>query len=287
MKECLYIPELETERLILRKVTAEDAGDLQKWFGLEEVYTYWGRPAGKAEKNPELLFSDPRPWVKRKPSHDFIWGIVRKDTRQVIGLLEIFDVENDRMGKVGYRVAPSEWNRGVCTEALRRVIDFIFDETPLDRLETTADVRNTGSNRVLEKCGFRREGTVRHGKMGVRYCDYHLWGLLREDVPRQKAHIGIYDDPGEYLSQSFLDEADRLWDEAENLAENEAELRRIRKSRLSVRFAKARKTDPAVPGRAEDVEKLIGDIRAFGIGYIRESQKLEDSFDILRRNEGY
>ena len=111
--------------------------------------------------------------------------------------------------------------------------------------------------------------------------------LLREDVPRQKAHIGIYDDPGEYLSQSFLDEADRLWDEAENLAENEAELRRIRKSRLSVRFAKARKTDPAVPGRAEDVEKLIGDIRAFGIGYIRESQKLEDSFDILRRNEGY
>ena len=111
--------------------------------------------------------------------------------------------------------------------------------------------------------------------------------LLREDVPRQMAHIGIYDDPGEYLSQSFLDEADRLWDEAENLAESEAELRRIRRSRLSVRFAKARKTDPSVPGRAEDVEKLIGDIRAFGIGCIRESQKLEDSFDILRRNEGY
>ena len=186
MKECLYIPELETERLILRKVTEADVEDLREWFGLDEVYTYWGRPAGKGEKNPELLFIDARPWVKRKPSHAFIWGIVRKDTRRVIGLLEIFDVENDRMGKVGYRVAPSEWNRGVCTEALRRVIDFIFDETPLDRLETTADVRNTGSNRVLEKCGFRREGTVRHGKMGVRYCDYHLWGLIREDVEQDR-----------------------------------------------------------------------------------------------------
>lgn len=183
--ECIHIPELETERLILRKLTADDTEDLREWFGSEEIYTYWGYPAGKAQKNPELLFIDPRPLVKRKPSHDFIWGIELKSTHKVIGMLEIFDVENDRLGKVGYRISPALWNRGICTEALKRAVRFIYAETGLDRLEATVDIRNAGSERVLEKCGFTREGTVRHGKMGVRYCDYSIWGLIREDTEKR------------------------------------------------------------------------------------------------------
>ena len=93
--ECLYIPELETERLILRKLSAGDAEDLRGWLGLDEVYAYWGRPASRAEKEPDLLFVDPRPHVRRKPSHDFTWGIELKSAHKVVGILEIFNVENN------------------------------------------------------------------------------------------------------------------------------------------------------------------------------------------------
>ncbi|MBR3742516.1 MAG: GNAT family N-acetyltransferase [Clostridia bacterium] len=134
-----------------------------------------------------MLFTDPRPNVKRKPSPDFLWGIELKSDHKVIGLIEVFDVENDRYGKVGYRVAPWLWNTGVCTEALRRVVDFIFSETAMHRLEATADVRNGGSNRVLEKCGFKLEGTIRHGKMVSAYCDYNIWGLIRDDIENQSS----------------------------------------------------------------------------------------------------
>ncbi len=179
---CLYVPTLETERLLLRELVPEDAEDLGRWLGSDEIYTYWGRKAGKGEKEPALLFIDPRPNVKRKPSHDFTWGIVLRETNQVIGILEIFDVENDRMGMVGYRISPAYWGRGLCTEALGRVVGFIFSETPLDRLQGNADVRNTASNRVLQKSGFKLEGTIRHGKMVSCYCDYNIWGLIREDI---------------------------------------------------------------------------------------------------------
>ncbi len=182
LKECLFIPELSTDRLVLRKLSEKDVEDLRKWLGMDEIYTYWGRPANKGEKNPELLFADARPNVNRKPSHDFIWGIVLKDTDSVIGMLEIFDVENDRYGKVGYRIAPWLWNTGICTEAMKRVIKFIFTETSIDRLEATANVNNIGSNRVLEKSGFLLEGTIRHGKMVFEYCDYNIWGLIKDDV---------------------------------------------------------------------------------------------------------
>lgn len=175
-------PTLETDRLILRPLTAEDAPDLKEWLGLDEIYTYWGRKASKGEKEPELLFIDPRPWVKRKPSQDFEWGIVLRDTGRVIGMLAIFDVQNQRMASVAYRLHPAYWRQGVVTEALRRAVEFVFAQTELQRLEATADVRNTASLRVLEKCGFVREGTVRQGKMVSTYCDYAIYGLLRSDV---------------------------------------------------------------------------------------------------------
>ena len=191
-------PTIETPRLLLRPLTPDDVPDLRRWLARDEIYTYWGRPASKGEREPEMMFVDPRPWVKRKPSPDFKWGIVlkvdglpqspsatapsgREPFGRVIGDISIFDIENSRMGSVGYRLDPDLWGQGYTCEALAAAVDFIFTHTELDRLQATADVRNTASNRVLEKCGFVHEGTVRHGKMVSTYCDYNIWGMLRED----------------------------------------------------------------------------------------------------------
>lgn len=174
-------PILETTRLLLRPLTADDAPDLRRWLARDEIYTYWGRPASKGEREPETMFIDPRPWVKRKPSPDFKWGVVSRDTNAVIGDISVFDIENSRMGSVGYRFDPEVWGNGYATEALREAVRFIFTHTELDRLQATADVRKTASNRVLEKCGFVLEGTIRHGKMVSTYCDYNIWSMLRED----------------------------------------------------------------------------------------------------------
>lgn len=174
-------PTLNTDRLILRTINDTDVSDLKKWLGKDEIYTYWGRKASKGEKNPELLFVDPRPHVKRRPYLDFKWGIVLKETKKVIGMIEVFNIQNDRMGDIAYRLDPGFWKQGIVTEALKKVMDFIFTNTELDKLNANADVRNTGSNRVLEKCGFVKEGTIRRGKMVSVYCDYNVYGKLRED----------------------------------------------------------------------------------------------------------
>lgn len=190
-------PIIETPRLLLRQLTPDDVPDLRRWLARDEIYTYWGRPISKNEREPELMFVDARPWVKRKPSPDFKWGVVLKGTPSVgpaadsslkrepigsvIGDISVFDIENSRMGNVGYRFDPECWGNGYATEALHAAVEFVFTHTELDRLQATADVRNTASNRVLEKCGFVLEGTIRRGKMVSAYCDYNIWGMLRED----------------------------------------------------------------------------------------------------------
>ena len=50
-------PTLETDCLILRPLTAEDAPDLKEWLGRDEIYTYWGRKASKGEKNTNNIFA--------------------------------------------------------------------------------------------------------------------------------------------------------------------------------------------------------------------------------------
>lgn len=56
LKKCKYVPVLETKRLIMREPVPDDAGDLKEWFGLEEVYQYWGNPPGRGGEEPGDTF---------------------------------------------------------------------------------------------------------------------------------------------------------------------------------------------------------------------------------------
>ncbi|CAN0857006.1 Putative [ribosomal protein S5]-alanine N-acetyltransferase [Linum grandiflorum] len=65
-------------------------------------------------------------------------------------------------GELGYVLASGYWGKGIATTAVRIVTETIFEERPeLERLEALVDVDNVGSQRVLEKVGFVREGVLR------------------------------------------------------------------------------------------------------------------------------
>lgn len=177
---CDYInekPVLRTERLTLRKLCREDVPALEEWMTNPSVYTYWGANMGKNDKNPSLLFDK-----AEKPTKSFHWGIIHNSDGKAIGELWVYLIENDRMAKVAYRLNPEYHGRGYATEALGKAVEFCFGNTELKRLWTAVDVRNTASYRVLEKCGFKREGLIRQGKMGTSWCDYYLYGLLKQDI---------------------------------------------------------------------------------------------------------
>lgn len=170
-------PVIETERLTLRQMTAADADDLREWTPDAALYEYWGKKAGKADKNPELMFLQPQ-----KPQKSFHWGIVGKAEGKVIGEVWIYLIENDRMAKLAVRLSRRHHGCGYATEAVNAVVRFCFERTELQRLWTDVDARNEASIRMLEKCGFRREGLIRQGKMVSTWCDYYIYGMLKGDT---------------------------------------------------------------------------------------------------------
>ena len=86
------------------------------------------------------------------------------------------------MASVAIRLAPVRQGMGFGTEALSAMIRFCFANTELKRLWAEVDVRNIPSQRMLEKCGFQREGLIRQGKMVSTWCDYYIYGMLSGDL---------------------------------------------------------------------------------------------------------
>ena len=172
-------PVIDTPRLRIRPMTSADVPALKEWMPDRSIYTYWGKDPGKSDKDPSLLFQK-----AEKPSKSFHLGIEEKASGKVIGDFWVYLIENDRMASIAIRLASACQGRGYGTEALSAMTAFCFEYTELQRLWTEVDIRNIPSQRILEKCGYTREGLIRQGKMVNTWCDYYIYGILASDIKK-------------------------------------------------------------------------------------------------------
>lgn len=153
-------PVLETSRLTLRPFRLTDAAALTAAISDERVarqtlsvpHPY---PAGAAET---FIARCAEEWEAGKA---VTWAITGHAEGVVIGAIAVRMVPPHRRGEVGYWLAVPEWGQGVMTEALAMVVAYGFDALGLHRLEARIFPENAASARVLTKCGFEREGTLR------------------------------------------------------------------------------------------------------------------------------
>ena len=86
------------------------------------------------------------------------------------------------LAEVGYALSTPFQSRGVMTDALAILLEDLFQNTLLERVEARCAVENVGSQRVLERNGFQREGHLKgYFKLRGRRVDNYLYGLLRDD----------------------------------------------------------------------------------------------------------
>ena len=173
-------PVITTARLRIRPLNIMDVPSLKEWMPDRSIYTYWGKGPGKTDKDPSLLFEKPA-----RPCKSFHLGIEETSSSKVIGDLWVYLIENDRMASVAIRIAPRSQSKGYGSEALSAMTRFCFECTELQRLQAQVDVRNIPSQRMLEKCGYTKEGLIRQGKMVSTWCDYYIYAILSADPVRK------------------------------------------------------------------------------------------------------
>ena len=84
--------------------------------------------------------------------------------------------------EIGYDMIPSERGKGYGTEAAQLMVDYLFVSKDVHRIQAITDVRNKPSQRVLEKTGFKREGTIRKsGCVRGVWSNAYMYSILREE----------------------------------------------------------------------------------------------------------
>lgn len=185
--EHLGTKTIETERLLLRPLTLEDAPAMfTNWVTDQDVarYVTWDTHTS-LEETRELLSL----WVKQYDQPDcYIWGMVIKETGELIGTFAFTGVsDRDQVAELGYAIGKNWWNQGYTTEAGRAILSFAFDQVRLNRIQAVHDVRNPASGRVMEKLGMTHEGTIRQARLVKgQFVTIALYGMLTEEWQDQR-----------------------------------------------------------------------------------------------------
>ena len=173
---------LETHRLILRQFRAEDAGEMfANWASDPEVTRFLTWPPHASEDVTRAVLAD---WISRYGDGAFFqWAVVWKETGAVIGSIGVVKLDEEaESAEVGYCLSRAFWGRGIMPEALRAVMDYLFDTVGLGRIAAGHDVNNPRSGRVMEKAGMKAEGIRRRSARNNRgICDEAWHALLRDD----------------------------------------------------------------------------------------------------------
>lgn len=150
---------MQTDRILLRRWQESDAETLFKYASDPDVGPHAGWPPHKSVKESLEI-------IQTVLSADTMWAVVLKETNEIIGCVGYLTSENSNVtidsnsAEVGYWIAKPYWNKGICTEALKLVVDYCFEKKGYNSLWGTHFIDNPPSGKVMEKCGFLPTGEV-------------------------------------------------------------------------------------------------------------------------------
>jgi RimJ/RimL family protein N-acetyltransferase len=177
----LATPTLVTARLRLRPFDDADADALFALHSSAHVLRYWDSPPWRDRGRAERFLAACR--AMAEDGTGVRLAVDRASDGEFLGWCGLTRWNPDyRSAALGYCYGEAAWGRGYGTEAARAVLHWAFDTLDLNRVQAETDTRNLASARVLEKLGFRREGTLREDcVVDGEVSDSWVFGLIRRE----------------------------------------------------------------------------------------------------------
>jgi RimJ/RimL family protein N-acetyltransferase len=171
---------LEGKNVNLRVMEKEDLPLFAEWLNKPEVFGEHNPLRQMSRTETEKMLENP---LELKPF------IIEKKDGSKIGFIAHFYVLHvaGRQLEIGYSLLPGERGKGYCTEALEIMVDYLFLSKETMRVQATTDTRNLASQKVLEKAGFKKEGTMRkYFFIRGQLRDVFVYSILREEWKEPK-----------------------------------------------------------------------------------------------------
>lgn len=167
-------PEIQTKRLVLRRMNKEDAKEIFRLRSSDEVMKYIDRERTKSINEAEVFIS--RIDSALESNNGIMWGIALKEKpNTIIGNIGYWRlIKENYRAEIGYMLNPAFWKKGIMKEALVEVVTFGFNTMNLHSIEANINPGNTASAALLESTGFIKEAYFKE--------DYFFNGAFHDTI---------------------------------------------------------------------------------------------------------
>ena len=170
----MLIPQLETQRLILREFRESDLDAYAEMCGDPEVMRYigTGKPLSRWEswRNMAMMLGH---WQLRGYG---MWAVEERSNNEMIGRIGCWQPEGWTGFEIGWTLRQAYWGRGLATEGAKAAMHYASEELQQSHVISLISPDNTASKRVAEKLGEKLQGTTElFGSEAV------IYGISRED----------------------------------------------------------------------------------------------------------
>ncbi|MFD7792470.1 GNAT family N-acetyltransferase [Streptomyces sp. NPDC059759] len=172
-----------TERLTLRPFTQDDLDDLHAYQSLPDVARHLFRPPLTRDQCARSLTRRAAGTAWAEDGDDLVVAVCETGGTTVVGEIVLrLASARARQAEIGWVFHPAYGGRGYATEAARATASLAFAELNVHRLFARLDVLNTGSVRVCERLGMRREAHfVENDLDGERWADEYVYATLARE----------------------------------------------------------------------------------------------------------
>lgn len=176
----VQLPNIETERLMLRPFNLNDAKEVQRLAGDVEI--------AKTTLNIPHPYEDgiAEEWISQHEGEyekgaSLTLAITHREEKYLIGAIGLMMNKNYDRAELGYWIGKPYWGKGYCTEAAKALCDYGFINSGLNKIYATHLKRNPASGRVMQKIGMKQEGILKeHVKKWGKYEDLVYYGILKK-----------------------------------------------------------------------------------------------------------
>ncbi|MCH9644946.1 MAG: GNAT family N-acetyltransferase [Gammaproteobacteria bacterium] len=179
------LPKLEIDsNYFLREHSLDDIDAFYEYYTDPDVarYILASTPKNKAEAKEEIVYCRNLFTYKR----GLYWSIVKRPENKMIGAIGIYMNNHHHRAEICYDLHKDYWRKGITSKAITAVMQYLFDDGEIHRVEALTVKENTASIKLLEKLGFRFEGALKNYRFyDQKSHDVEMYGITAEEFHQQ------------------------------------------------------------------------------------------------------
>jgi ribosomal-protein-alanine N-acetyltransferase len=175
-------PELETERIRLRKIYPDDANEIFLIRSNDKIMRFLDIPRHYSISDSQKLIETAEESYKKETGIN--WAIIEKLSNSFIGYIGFIRIYSEHCrAEIGYVLKPEYWGKGFMYETINRLVRFGFKEMNLHSIEANVNPLNERSQKVLGRVGFKKEAYFRENYLfDGKFLDSEIYSLLEKDL---------------------------------------------------------------------------------------------------------